>query len=149
MAIQRALKEKKNFERYKGNVKQGKNGNFSSAKRLEPQNNSGLEITKKNHCDGDIFEHSFRLQNLKLCHISSSQWCFIVISNPVVSAVDATILKIDIWTHIKMLSSFFKYVTLPEFWMGVVYPCLTPQMWPTCDTINDVITAVSIVHISD
>ena len=24
---------------------------------------SGFEITKENHCDGDIFEHNFRLQS--------------------------------------------------------------------------------------
>ena len=35
---------------------------------------SGFEITKKNHCDGEIFEHSFRLRSLKLCsNISPSQ----------------------------------------------------------------------------
>ena len=28
---------------------------------LDSENQSGLEITMKNHCDGDIFEHSFRL----------------------------------------------------------------------------------------
>ena len=34
----------------------------------------GLAKMKKNHCDGDIFEHSFRLQILKLCsNISPSQ----------------------------------------------------------------------------
>ena len=43
----------------------------------------GFEITKKNHCDRDIFEHNFRLWSLKLCsNISLSQWFFIVISNP-------------------------------------------------------------------
>ena len=31
----------------------------------------GFEITKKNHCDGEIFEHSFRLTVI-----------FFVISNP-------------------------------------------------------------------
>ena len=35
---------------------------------------AGFEITMKNHCDGDIFGHSFRLQSLKLCpNISPSQ----------------------------------------------------------------------------
>ena len=27
---------------------------------------AGFEITKKNHCDGDIFKHSFRLPVLEL-----------------------------------------------------------------------------------
>ena len=28
---------------------------------------TGFQIMKKNHCDGDIFEHSFRLRSLKPC----------------------------------------------------------------------------------
>ena len=38
------------------------------------KNRSEFGITIKNHCDGDIFEHSFRLQSLKLfSNISLSQ----------------------------------------------------------------------------
>ena len=33
---------------------------------------AGFDITMKNHCDGDIFEHSFRLQSQKLCSNISS-----------------------------------------------------------------------------
>ena len=39
---------------------------------------ASFQITKKNHCDGDIFEHNFKLK----ANISPSQWFFIAISNP-------------------------------------------------------------------
>ena len=44
--------------------------NLGASKAMnEIQSLSGLEITKKNHCDGDIFEHSFRLQSLLLSYV--------------------------------------------------------------------------------